>query len=113
MPFYEVKIPTAVIYRVVSGQGPTRPARDSDAYRVFGLSEEIWEMMQRGWNADPEARPRLPDFLGVLSGCGRVDQRRKDEYWEALPPSKFRDAMNGVYRRLTIEEIAHVVSWFG
>lgn len=68
-------------------------------------------MMERGWSADPETRPKLPEFLRVLLECGRVDQRSKDEYGEALLPSKFRDAMNGVYRRFTIEEIAQVVSW--
>ncbi len=79
---------------------------------MFGLTKEIREMMERGWHVDPEVRPPLREFLRVLSKCGREDQRRKDEYGEALPPSKFRDAMNGVYRRLTIEEIAHVISWF-
>ncbi|KAF9444181.1 kinase-like protein, partial [Macrolepiota fuliginosa MF-IS2] len=112
VPFHEAKTPVAVIYRVVLGQRPAQPAKDGAAYTVYGLTSEIWEIMVRGWGADPEARPELLEFLQVLSKCRRVDQRSKDEYGEALPPSKFRDAVNGVYRRLTIEEIAYTVSWF-
>ncbi|KAF5349295.1 hypothetical protein D9756_009364 [Leucocoprinus leucothites] len=112
VPFYEVaKIPAAVILRVISGQRPTVPDRNSAAYTAFGLSEEIWGVMERGWSADPESRPALLEFLRVLSG--RVDRRPRDEYGEAMPPSKFRDAMNGVYRQISIEEIAHIISWVG
>ncbi|KXN86652.1 Receptor-interacting serine/threonine-protein kinase 1 [Leucoagaricus sp. SymC.cos] len=112
MPFYEAATPAAIILRAIAGRRPTPPVNDSIAYTLLGLSQEIWDVMDKGWSSDPGARPPLQEFLRVLSGSERVDRRPKDTFGEALPPSKFRDAMNGVYRRMTIGEIEQIVSWF-
>jgi hypothetical protein len=43
---------------VRSGGRPPKPTGLEDV----GFTEDLWELMQRGWDADPDVRPPLSDF---------------------------------------------------
>jgi hypothetical protein len=59
IPFAGVKSDFAVLLRVQAGERPPRPS----GCEHIGLSEALWAAMQRGWAADPLARPSLEAFL--------------------------------------------------
>jgi hypothetical protein len=48
---------------VLAGERPTRPS----ASAVIGFTDEVWDVMQRGWAQNPEHRPRLVEVRRVLA----------------------------------------------
>jgi hypothetical protein len=48
---------------VLAGKRPLRPTTSLD----IGLTDPIWDVMERGWAADPSTRPALSDFLAAVA----------------------------------------------
>lgn len=46
----------------MSGQRPPKP----DNVDVLGLTDSLWEIIQRSWEEDPDSRPSLSEILVVL-----------------------------------------------
>ncbi|EMD36226.1 hypothetical protein CERSUDRAFT_65942 [Gelatoporia subvermispora B] len=63
LPFHDCGHPGAIPWRVLSGMRPPRPA---EALTV-GLTDDVWELMQRCWQPDPRVRPRISDVLTCLA----------------------------------------------
>ncbi|KAF9642658.1 kinase-like protein, partial [Thelephora ganbajun] len=57
-PFHEVS-DNEVVKWVRSGERPNRPTRTVS----LGLSDTLWEMIQKCWNESPELRPGIVDIL--------------------------------------------------
>jgi hypothetical protein len=51
-----------LIVRVARGERPTKP----DGCENVGFTDDLWDLMQRGWSAEPMSRPSLPEFVEVL-----------------------------------------------
>jgi hypothetical protein len=51
-----------MIVRVLQGDRPHRP----DACEDVGLNAALWDVMQLGWDSDPERRPALTSFAAAL-----------------------------------------------
>ena len=46
---------------IIDGERPPRPAHPA-------FTSELWELMQRCWDRDPELRPKASEVLEVLAG---------------------------------------------
>jgi hypothetical protein len=73
-PFYEIFQDWTVMLKVkLETLRPTKPVPiDCNA---TGLNEELWELMERCWAADPSARPSLPELLEYVSHYILQDNR--------------------------------------
>jgi hypothetical protein len=49
--------------QVLNGVRPSKPA----AAPEVGFTDGIWEVMERGWSAEPLERPKLPEFLKAVA----------------------------------------------
>ncbi|KAH9934222.1 kinase-like domain-containing protein [Fomitopsis serialis] len=61
VPFHQYPLEANVLYRVLAGARPARP----NAAR-HGLSDSVWEWMQRCWDAEASRRPRIADVVSFL-----------------------------------------------
>ncbi|KAG6812133.1 hypothetical protein H0H92_004248 [Tricholoma furcatifolium] len=59
LPFAHLIRNVAVTTKVLSGQRPRRPPDSSSSWSVWGLTEEIWALMEACWAADPKKRPTI------------------------------------------------------
>jgi hypothetical protein len=48
---------------VLEGERPTRPGTSANV----GLTDEVWDVMQRGWDKEPQYRPGLAEFLQAVA----------------------------------------------
>ncbi|KAF8157141.1 kinase-like domain-containing protein [Crassisporium funariophilum] len=108
VPYYEYHLDATVIFKVMSGDRPLRPSADSVSFEKYGLTVEIWDMMEECWSRVPEERPTIVEIVS------RIPQRKLDsrplDTWEASSASKFRNAM---YKRnvLSMNVLETVLSW--
>jgi hypothetical protein len=61
-PFFLIQNDVMVLHKVLNGERPPKPV---DCENV-GFTDELWDLMQRGWAAEPESRASLVDFIQVL-----------------------------------------------
>ena len=47
---------------VEKGRSPMKPKRTEDAFSRFGLTEDIWRMMEECWARRPNDRPSAWDL---------------------------------------------------
>lgn len=64
MPFHTILRDAAVFFQVLQGNRPPRPFEAG----MLGLSDEIWDLMERCWADEPRIRPSLETVLQVLDG---------------------------------------------
>jgi hypothetical protein len=62
LPFFEIKDDFAAFYTVLTGKRPSKPVNCES----IGFSDELWDVMQRGWGPEPNSRPPLGAFIEVL-----------------------------------------------
>lgn len=61
VPFPELQV-TAVILQIMRGRRPKRP---EDA-RELGLSDSVWEMVERCWEKVPDQRPNMSEITSFF-----------------------------------------------
>lgn len=66
-PFSHLRSEYAVIVQVISGRRPSRPT-GAECLEP-GLSDELWELMERCWMHDPKQRPEMEKVLAYFAGC--------------------------------------------
>jgi len=54
---------TATVIRIVRGGRPSRP----EEARSLGLSDSVWDMVERCWKQDPAQRPLISEVLGFFT----------------------------------------------
>jgi hypothetical protein len=62
VPFLGVR-PEVIPMRVFAGARPPKPTTSPD----IGFTDLVWNIMERGWAAEPRDRPDLSDFLEAVS----------------------------------------------
>ncbi|KAF8071441.1 kinase-like domain-containing protein [Lyophyllum atratum] len=74
------------------GARPPKPPNTSLSWREWGLTEEIWSLLEYCWNMDPTQRPTSFEFLAWLGPQAIHDDRpRSGESF--LPPATLRERM--------------------
>ncbi|KAF9453395.1 kinase-like protein [Macrolepiota fuliginosa MF-IS2] len=66
IPFHEYPSNITVMFKVASGQRPSKPL--ADVLITLELTDEIWNLMHRCWSSDPLGRPKAKDALEILQG---------------------------------------------
>jgi hypothetical protein len=63
LPFSHIRADHAVLLQVLAGKRPLKPSASPD----IGLTDSVWDLMERGWVADPLSRPALSEFLAAVA----------------------------------------------
>lgn len=66
--------------KVLQGSRPMKPTNASD----LGISDGLWELLTRCWNADDTKRPQVNEILKRLS--------QESTLWLIFPPSRLPSA---------------------
>ncbi|KZT03176.1 kinase-like protein [Laetiporus sulphureus 93-53] len=72
VPFDECPRDAMVILKIISGHRPSRP--DSPDLKALGLSDQIWQLMEKCWSREPKDRPcarSVMEDLPVSKECGQ------------------------------------------
>lgn len=66
VPFYDYPVASAfqLFAVILSGKRPTKPEPGDLAFVNLGLTEELWELMERCWQEEPDQRPTAKDIQG-------------------------------------------------
>lgn len=67
-PFHNRPRAAAVIQDLVTGVRPMRP--EADVTRR-GLSDALWDLMQKCWHQNPDLRPSMSDILAQMKSIQR------------------------------------------
>ncbi|KAG6835339.1 hypothetical protein H0H93_002524, partial [Arthromyces matolae] len=73
VPFSHMQNDFAVMMHVSSGG---RPARPEHLNSIFGMTDEMWPLMEQCWDADPRKRPSSRDIVYRLSLNFQQENRR-------------------------------------
>ncbi|KAG6828314.1 hypothetical protein H0H92_008429 [Tricholoma furcatifolium] len=76
-PFSEVSNIPGVVIRVSQGYRPKRPD-NNPSWTAWGLTEDLWTMVQGCWKADPVERPTIEGIIQSLEQA-LAQGRRADE----------------------------------
>ncbi|KAG5635033.1 hypothetical protein H0H81_012644 [Sphagnurus paluster] len=102
---------SGVIYRIMSGQLPSRPPDSSPAWQSWGLTENIWILMHECWAKSPKKRPTTKQLLQRLTPWLISDQRSSASD-SVLAPATFRAKAGPPIRDLdsvaTLEFLLHL-----
>ncbi|KAG6830416.1 hypothetical protein H0H87_008199 [Tephrocybe sp. NHM501043] len=90
VPFVHIAREAVIIIRVTSGERPAPPSESSPSWRVWGLTEGIWTLMQTCWSADPVRRPNISMIIEHLEKVVPRDAHT-DITVDSLTPSQFRE----------------------
>ncbi|KAG6894848.1 hypothetical protein C0995_013586, partial [Termitomyces sp. Mi166 len=74
-PFFEFPIYSQIPEIVLNGRRPSRPVSSSTPWTQWGLTEDIWRLMEECWLHDPSARPTIDDVARRLEGQMQEDTR--------------------------------------
>ncbi|EIN12425.1 kinase-like protein, partial [Punctularia strigosozonata HHB-11173 SS5] len=68
-PFPETRNKARVLWLVLQGVKPGSDVRDNP--ERFGISAQLWSLMEECWDADPSQRPTAEDLVESLRGVTR------------------------------------------
>jgi hypothetical protein len=65
LPFSHIRDTFGLFLRVAKGD--ERPIKPNGCEKI-GFTNDLWDVMQQGWSAQPEFRSSLSAFIEVLEG---------------------------------------------
>ncbi|GLB42987.1 putative cysteine protease [Lyophyllum shimeji] len=89
VPFANIQLDVTVILKITSGARPARPKPLSPSWQQWGLTENIWTVMQDCWKRDPLERPSIEEVIRRLSS-ERLQDYRSSASGTVLSPAVFR-----------------------
>ncbi|KAG6823840.1 hypothetical protein H0H92_008922 [Tricholoma furcatifolium] len=94
VPFAHLTRDLVIMKSVSTGAQPARPPASSTSWGVWGLTDDIWSLMQACWALRPDARPSVEAVTSCLVLC-LPPGVQKDASDHTLSPREFRDVMRG------------------
>ncbi|KAG6824352.1 hypothetical protein H0H92_007118 [Tricholoma furcatifolium] len=70
-PFANLR-PHLIVRKVMDGHRPERPSAASPSWNVWGLTEDVWTLIERCWHADPDSRPAIDELQQEIAASGIV-----------------------------------------
>jgi hypothetical protein len=61
------------------GTVPSKPECNDDAWGRYGLTEDIWSLMEKGWHMQPNSRPSASALVSTMTDLlvlGKIVDRR-------------------------------------
>lgn len=83
VPFFDVLRDVTVVFKVMSGERPVRPDSGVDLY---GLTDVMWNLMERCWLRNPSARPTADNLVKFLQP---ITDTRPNGQWESFSRSMY------------------------
>jgi hypothetical protein len=87
LPFHNIK-PLELAHHVLRGVRPDKPTNAED----IGISDRLWELMQRCWDGDKTQRPLIKEVVEVVGNAaanwhivmppGGTEQQEDSVLWE-------------------------------
>lgn len=93
----------------MNGQKPSRPTSESPACRDYGLTNRVWNVMDRCWESNPQDRLDAHGIIDELQINYLIDSRLSG-WQDAIPPSVFRAAIHGTVDDLPADEMEIIIS---
>ena len=98
-PFSEFPNDSTVILKVMSGTRPDRPSSNL-------LSEQMWQLMQHCWLAEPTQRPTIEEVVTRIGAFPvGIDVKPAKNEWDESFPRLLRESLRGETVSLTLEEL--------
>ncbi|KAG6908174.1 hypothetical protein DXG01_005827 [Tephrocybe rancida] len=91
VPFHEIPNELAVVFHIMNRQTPTRPSNQSDAWIIYGMTQELWGILEQCWNYEPARRPTMSDIVAYLASIMPQDDR-PDPQWTQGTARLFRNS---------------------
>ncbi|KAG6876444.1 hypothetical protein C0993_003126, partial [Termitomyces sp. T159_Od127] len=63
LPFSQLKVDVSIMRAVVEGKRPSRPPTSSASWSVWGLTDDMWTIMESCWLAQSEKRPTVRNLI--------------------------------------------------
>ncbi|KAG6855866.1 hypothetical protein H0H87_009901 [Tephrocybe sp. NHM501043] len=104
VPFAQLPNEFSVMLRVQSGARPSRPPKSSPAWTAWGLTDDIWSLMQSCWDREPSHRPSASTIVEKISAKLNKDTRPILEADE-ISPAGFRGQMGEPLDMITVEDL--------
>ncbi|KAF8071537.1 armadillo-type protein [Lyophyllum atratum] len=107
VPFSHVKLDPTVMLLIKTGVQPTRPLDSSPCWGMWGLTIDIWQLMQDCWHASPNNRPTVDLIIAGLASTLHVDDRPTADDDTSFP-RLFRRKMSDISENLhmaTLEQL--------
>ncbi|KAG6824397.1 hypothetical protein H0H92_006974 [Tricholoma furcatifolium] len=104
VPFAHIQRDTTILFHVKSGLRPERPSSSSDPWMTWGLTEEIWALMEQSWKSQPAQRPSSAAIVEHL-GTMIPNDTRPIPGTPILTPETFYRKISSTYRALTVEAL--------
>ncbi|KAG6824283.1 hypothetical protein H0H92_007345 [Tricholoma furcatifolium] len=98
VPFAHLFRDATIVNRVLAGERPARPANPSLSWSAWGLTEDIWKLMETCWNSDPAQRPNVSVVIERLKwALPRKIQKDAEAQTngDSLSPGQFRKMARG------------------
>ncbi|KAG5726124.1 Serine/threonine-protein kinase HT1, partial [Termitomyces sp. T112] len=93
IPFHHIsRDATVIAQKTQLGCRPMRPTEESPAWEEWGLTEDVWALMEDCWQNDPVKRPTADQVIQRLD-C-RLQRYDQECLQPALSPLCFREKMN-------------------
>lgn len=109
VPFAHISLDYTIMLQVKSGARPARPSDSSPSWGPWGLTENIWSLMQACWEADPVKRPTLDDANARMTMEIPFDSRSASG-GSTLSPARFRKRLGKKFNIMsvsTLESLLH------
>ena len=111
MPFHEISREPNVIMKVSIGWKPQRPPHYGvygSPWISWGLTEEIWELMEDCWEHNPSDRPAVKDIIARLSS---VTDERLAKVDMAASSVRIENCVSREYS-LSLDDVEPILSQF-
>lgn len=96
IPFVEIVRDSTVMLKIRSGVRPSRPPDSNISWDEWGLTSDIWTLIEDCWKHDPSTRPFVVETLTRLSkNLTQDSDTRPIGGEENTSPARFRDSIGG------------------
>ncbi|KAG6905887.1 hypothetical protein DXG01_017094 [Tephrocybe rancida] len=114
IPFYNILRDTTVTLQVKSAKRPSRPSEPGTSWQEWGLTENIWSLMEDCWKATASERPVVRQIIDRLSPLLEQDERASGRL-NVLPPTHFRRSISeppGVTSMASFDKLCDQILWY-
>ncbi|KAF9450092.1 kinase-like protein [Macrolepiota fuliginosa MF-IS2] len=114
VPFHEITHDLSVILAIVKGKKPSKPSDNSKPFTSWGLTDNIWNLMEQCWDSNPQHRPTAGNASQQLPHPPAYSRKKAQENEEATSRSQLRAAVmedNEGGIPLALMEVLREVGW--
>lgn len=109
IPFSNILRDSTVMLKTMSGDRPVRPSESSPPWKEWGLTGDIWSLMQECWKEEPTQRPSVGRVIERLHFMLTQDGRPSPDA-RVPSPATFRERMSDLVKLMTASDLDCLLS---